>query len=114
MFSKRGSSALGSFQGVETVQAAAALNEEAGELSVFVIHADLNEPQMLSLDVRGFGGWEYAGHTEMFASSPDASNSYEHPDVLLPRKNGESSCDGGIVTARLEKASWNILHFTKK
>ncbi len=104
----------GGFEGVETVQAAAALNEEAGELSVFVINADLGEPQLLTLDARGFEGWKFAGHTEMYASSPDASNSYEHPDVLLPRRNEESSCDGGIVTARLEKASWNILHFTKK
>ena len=33
----------GGFEGVETVQAAAALNAEAGEMTVFVINADPNE-----------------------------------------------------------------------
>ena len=99
---------------METVQAAAAMDEEAGELSIFVINADLNEPQLLTLDARGFDGWKFEGHTEMYADAPDAANSYEHPDRLIPRENGETSCDGGTVTARLEKASWNILRFSKK
>ncbi len=101
------------FEGVDTIQAGAVYNEEAGELNVIVINADLNEPQLLTLDARGFEGYRFAGHTEMFAANPEDANTFEHPDTILPRTNEETSCDGGILTARLEKASWNVLRFVK-
>ena len=101
----------GGFEGVPTVQAAAALNGEAGELTVFAINADLNEAQELTLDLRGFEGWRFEEHIEMFAKDPDAVNTWDHPDRILPRRNGDTRCDGGILTARLEKGSWNVFGF---
>jgi alpha-N-arabinofuranosidase len=103
----------GGFTGVETVQAAAALNEEAGELTVFVINADAEEDQELRLDARGFEGWTFEEHIEMYAEA-DASNTWDHPDRILPRTNGETRAEKGIVTARLRKESWNVLRFTNR
>ena len=103
----------GGFTGVQTVQAAAALHEEAGELTVFVINADREEQQELSLDVRGFEGWHFAEHIEMYAPEPDACNTWEHPDVILPRRNGETHAEKGLLTAVLRPESWNVLRFRK-
>ncbi|MBR4458445.1 MAG: alpha-L-arabinofuranosidase [Clostridia bacterium] len=101
------------FEGVETVQAAAALNEAEGVLSVFVINADLAEGQQLRMDVRGFEGWRYVNHTAMSASGPEDRNTWDHPDVILPKENKETSCDRGILSAVLAPASWNVFRFEK-
>ena len=102
------------FENVDTIQAAAVLNEEKGEAYVIVINGDLTDSQLLSLDMRAFEGWHFDGHMEMFAASPEDANTFEHPETILPRCNAETACDGGIVTARLEKASWNVLKFVKE
>ena len=103
----------GGFTGVQTIQAAAALNEAAGEMTVFVINADAAEEQELKLDARGFEGWQFAEHIEMFAEDPEAQNTWDHPDRILPVRNTETKAEKGIVTARLKKESWNVLRFTK-
>ena len=99
------------FEGVDTIQAAAALDEEAGEMTMFVINADLEHAQQLSLDIRGFAGWAFVEHLEMHADSPDARNTWECPDTLVPRPVADTRFEAGMVQARLEKASWNVLRF---
>ena len=103
----------GGFTGVETVQAAAALNEETGELTVFAINGDPAEEQELRLDVRGFEGWQFAEHTEMYAEDPEAGNTWDHPETILPRKNTAAAMEKGILTTRLKKESWNVIRFRK-
>ena len=103
----------GGFTGVQTVQAAAALNEEAGEMAVFVINALADGEQELKLDARGFEGWKFAEHIEMYAEDPDAQNTWDHPDRILPTVNTATKAEKGIVTAKLKKESWNVLRFTK-
>ncbi len=103
----------GGFTGVRTVQAAAALNEEAGELTVFVINADLEEAQELAMDMRCFEGWKFDGHIEMYSDDPEAANTFEHPDRILPRKNAESRMEKGHLAAVLQPASWNAFRFRK-
>ena len=102
------------FEGVDTVQAAAALDEECGTLTVFAINADLDDAQLLELDARAFEGWTFREHIEMHASSPEIANTYENPNAILPRAVTGTRCEGGVVTAKLEKASWNVLRFEKK
>ena len=102
----------GGFENVDTIQAAAVLNEEQGELHLLVINADLNEDQLLTLEARAFEGYRFTEHIELFANSPDDKNTFEHPDTILPRSNTETTCDKGILTAHLHKASFNILTFT--
>ena len=104
----------GGFTDAETVQTAAALDEAAGELNVFVINADLAEDQELRLDVRGFDGWRLTEHVEMFAEHPDDANTWDDPGRILPRRNPDVRSEGGIVTARLRRASWNVLRFRRE
>ena len=103
----------GGFTGVQTIQAAAALDEEAGELAVFVINADAEEEQELKLDARGFEGWQFTEHIEMFTDDPEAQNTWDRPDRILPVRNTETKAEKGVVTARLKKESWNVLRFKK-
>ncbi len=96
------------FEGVETVQAAAAVCPETGELTVFILNADLLEDQVLTLNLKGFEGLSFIEHTELYSDDPGACNTFEHPDTILPGINRDTVLDGGILTARLHKASWNV------
>ena len=102
------------FEGVDTVQAAAALDEAAGRLTVFALNADLNECQALTLDVRGFEGWTFKGHSELYAQHPEDRNTFERPDVIIPHENAGTRFERGILTAALAPASWNVFCFKKR
>ena len=101
------------FEGVETIQAGAALDEAAGELTVFVLNADLQEEQQLRMDLRAFAGWRLLAHTELHAAHADDANSFERPDVIAPRTVPDTRMEGGTVTALLPGASWNVFRFAK-
>ena len=101
----------GGFTDVMTIQAAAALNEETGEMTVFVINADPEEDQELTLDARGFAGWRFDEHIEMCADD-SAVNTWERPDAILPRKSADARIEDGVLTVRLKPQSWNVLRFT--
>ena len=96
------------FEKAETIQTAAVQDPESGDVTVFVLNADLEEGQELTMDLRGFGGLTLQEHTEMYAEDPEARNTFETPGVLIPRQNRETALEGGILTAWLKKASWNV------
>ena len=102
----------GGFTGVQTIQAAAAMNEEAEELNLFVINAD-QEEQELAIDVRGFEGWQFREHIEMAAEKEGEANTWDHPDRIVPRTGTSAKMEKGRLTACLKKESWNVLRFTK-
>lgn len=102
------------FEDVDYIQAAAAMREEAGEMTVFVINADPADRHELTLDVRSFEGWTFAEHLEM--ATDDVKHvcaTYEHPDAVLPVVNGETICEKGTLHACLAPLSWNVFRFTK-
>ena len=101
------------FENVATIQSAAVLNQEENGLNVFVINADQEEGQELTLDVRGFEGWKFAGHTVLASEDPLARNSYEHPDVLAPVTDSGARFAKGVCTAVLPPLSWNVFRFTR-
>ncbi|HPR77432.1 MAG TPA: alpha-L-arabinofuranosidase C-terminal domain-containing protein, partial [Candidatus Limiplasma sp.] len=103
----------GDFDDVNYVQAAAALNEEDGELAVFVINADWEDAQAFTLDARGFEGWRFAEHLTMATADENARNTYENPNAILPKADPDTRCEKGIVTATLPKLSWNLFRFTR-
>ena len=101
----------GGFENVNTVQAAAAWDRDGNALTLFVINADLDEDQLLTVDVRGFEGVSFTQHTELYASSPDDRNTWEQPDRIVPVQASGTQCENGILLARIRKASWNVFRF---
>lgn len=101
------------FENVPYIHSAAAMDEENGEMAVFVINADENACHELELDTGAFAGWKYKEHTAMFTDDPDAYNDFEHPDAIRPETVCETECKDGIVNAVLKPLSWNVFLFTK-
>ena len=100
--------------GVPYVTAAAALNEEAGEFTVFVCNADWEQEEELTLDVRAFEGYAFVEHLAMYSDDFDAANSYENPDVIKPVAVKDTRCENGSISVKLKKLSWNVFRFEKK
>lgn len=103
------------FEDVDYVQTAAALNEEKGEMTVFVICADPAEKQEFTLDARGFEDWRFEEHICMFAKdAKNDRNTFEHPDTVLPIRNEKTKAHNGVVSAILEPLSWNVFRFVRE
>lgn len=73
--------------------------------------ADLDEDQRLTLNLKGFEGLNFTEHTELYADDPDARNTFENSNAIVPKKNQDTSLEKGILTAKLRKASWNVFRF---
>ena len=101
------------FENVAYIQSAAALNAAEDELTVFVINADWEDRQELTLDVRGFAGWRFAGHTALHSDDPEVRNTYERPDALIPHPVAGTRFENGLCTAVLPSLSWNVFRFVK-
>ena len=90
-----------------------ALNAEENELTVFVLNADWEDAHEFTLDVRGFDGWKFIGHSCLNSTDPDARNTFEHPDVIIPREIASTRMEDGICSAVLPALSWNVFRFKK-
>lgn len=102
----------GDFDQVHYVHAAAALNEESGELNVFVINADWEDEQDFTMDLRSFEGWQLCEHSVLYAEDINLFNSVENPEAIVP-KSGSAAMEKGILSAVLPKLSWNLFRFKK-
>ena len=100
--------------GIKFIEAAAALNEEKGELRVYAINRDWEDDSELTLDVSGFGDYVFCGHEELYNEDPDAHVTYENPDAIVPKINKESHFEDGCVNAVLRKLSFNVFCFRKQ
>ena len=101
------------FEKVQYVQAAATLQEENGEMTVFLVNADQTEAHELAMDVRAFEGWKLKEHVTLFTEDIDAYNDFDQPECIVPRQVSDTCMDGGRVTAVLPPMSWNMIRFEK-
>lgn len=101
------------FENVDYIQTAAAMNGEENELTVFVLNADWEDAEEFTLDARGFEGWKFKEHVALYSNDPNARNTFEDPNVLVPKAVKETACDQGVVSDVLPKLSWNVFRFTK-
>ena len=100
-------------EGVPFVDAAAAFNEEKGELNVFVINRRWDGSETLELDASAFEGYAFKEHIEMYSEDLGAANTWENPEAIVPKVNSAAVCENGRVKTELKSLSWNVLRFEK-
>ena len=98
----------GGYGAVPALDTLAVLMDD-GSVNVFVINR-AQEPVVLRVDARAFGGLEIARHVQM--TSPDllAVNDAANPQRVTPQE-GAASRDGRIA---LEPLSWNVIFMRKR
>lgn len=97
---------------VTDIDSVSVYNEEKDELTIFAVNRTLTEDIILTTDIRGFEGYRILEHIVMESDDIKAENSAKDQRVV-PRSSGQSEMDGGIVTSRLNKASWNVIRLGK-
>lgn len=101
------------FTDVPVLEAAAVLNEEKEQLTIFAINKDLNDSLVLECDVRNFEGYKIVNHIVLENDDVYAVNTEKEPYKVKPHNNGNAKIDDGIITASLSKLSWNVIVLKK-
>jgi alpha-N-arabinofuranosidase len=100
-------------EGLPYIDTASALDEEKGELNVFVINRNWESDNTAVIDVSGFEGWSFIEHIQMYSEDLGAANTYENPNAVVPTVNRDAVFDNGKVSATLKSLSWNVFRFRK-
>ena len=95
-----------------TVTAAAALDEKANALTVFVLNANLSAEVSLGLDLRSFGKIEMTGRSVLAGPDLGAVNTFERPNAVVPADVAVERGSEGTFSPILAPASWNVFRFS--
>ena len=100
-------------EGVNYIDAASAWDKEREQLAVFAINRSEEEEYPLTLDVKGFEDYVFAGHQEMHTADLDARNTFEEPDAIRPVENPGGTFEDGVLKTHVKPLSWNVILFRK-
>jgi len=95
------------FNDVPVMDAAATMDDE-GNVTIFAVNRDLQEPVALELDMRAFGGMTPVFHNVLHHDDMKAINTEENPDEVKPVQVPVQIEDGKLI---LPAASWNVIRF---
>lgn len=98
-------------EGVSFIDAASAWDQERKQLAVFVINRSEEEEYPLTLDIRGFEQYRFAGHQELVTDDLSARSTFEEPDRILPKANTEGIFEGGQLRTHVKPLSFNVILF---
>ena len=95
---------------VPYLETAAVANEETGELTIFAVNRNLEEPLLMNLDIKGFEGYKVTEHIVLECEDLKAVNTVANPGRVAPvTRSGSVSADGTCLEIKFEKASWNVI-----
>ena len=100
-------------EGVPYIDAASAWDKEAGRVAIFVVNKSETDEYPLAIDASGFEGYSFKEHLEMFSEDPDAQNSFENPDVIVPKPAGSATFADGKIKTYVKPLSWNLIILEK-
>lgn len=99
---------------VPYLETAGVLNEEKGELTVFVTNRSMDESADLTLKLEGFDA-VLAEHILLQSDRFDAVNTEEHPDAVAPSSTAPNAATrNGEIAVAIEPHSYNVLRFKLK
>ncbi|MGF7030061.1 alpha-N-arabinofuranosidase [Paenibacillus mucilaginosus] len=101
------------FTDVPHLESAVTYNEEEGTLTIFAVNRDLSDALELDCDLRQFEGYAVVEHIVLEHDDLKAANTLQEERVK-PHTGGSAKLDGGRLSARLGKASWNVIRLAKQ
>jgi alpha-L-arabinofuranosidase len=107
------------FGTVPVMDAVAVLADHTGdeqtsdpELTVFAVNRDQHEPCPVTIDLRALPSFRVANHTYLGDDDPEAVNSQDAPDRVVPRTvkgSGGIPVTDGVLRLNLPPLSWNMI-----
>ena len=91
----------------------AAVADETGGLSLFLLNRDLKQEMEVSLEARSFGRLAVSEALELRHDDLHATNTRDAPERVKPLPLQHVTIDDdGRLRARLKPASWNVIHLS--
>jgi alpha-N-arabinofuranosidase len=87
----------------------AAVTNDDGELSLFLLNRHLTEAMKVDIDARSFGPLSIKEALELTDQDLQAVNTEDDPDRIKPQRLQDSAVDGSRIQATLKPASWNLI-----
>lgn len=100
-------------EGVTYIDSACAWDKDIQRLTIFAINRSDDTEYPLHIDIKGFEGYEFKEHLEMFTKDMELKNSFENPDVLKPSANTSGTFTDGLFATHVKPLSWNVFVFEK-
>ncbi|MDQ3696089.1 MAG: alpha-N-arabinofuranosidase [Chloroflexota bacterium] len=101
------------FGAVPFLDAIAIHQEDSDTLTLFAVNRSLTDVLPIEVDLRRMPGYRVVEHLELADADPDATNTAERPDAVMPRTRGDTSVGNGVLSARLSPVSWNVVRLAK-
>lgn len=100
---------------VPYIEAAAILNEEDEELTLFAVNRSLYESINVACFFIGFEDYSVMEHIALESENLNAANTLANPNAVVPytRQGSCMNLRKGEFTIELQKASWNVIRFKK-
>ncbi len=95
---------------VPYLDAVAVHNEEKGEVTLFVLNRSLEEDIELACDLRTMNVTAAMEHIALEGYDMKQTNSPQ-AETVRPSVRPTPKLDGGMLSLKLDKASWNVLRF---
>ncbi|MGH2317801.1 alpha-N-arabinofuranosidase [Planococcus sp. SE5232] len=96
------------FTDVPYIDCAAVYNEEAEEVTIFMVNKHLHEAIPISCNVKSFDGYQLVEHIVLENEDLKAVNTASHQTVF-PHNNGSATLTEGLLEVNLSKTSWNVI-----
>lgn len=96
------------FKEVPYIDSVAVYNRNAGEVTIFLVNRCEEETQAFCSEFQGFYPDSILEHIQMFSRDKKATNLDDHNRVR-PKSDGNADIQNGVLTARLEPLSWNVI-----
>jgi alpha-N-arabinofuranosidase len=97
---------------VPVLDATAVRDEESGVVTVFAVNRDQHEPLALDIDVRALPALSVGEHVTLSDPDPDATNTLDRPDRVVPTRLADVKAADGTATAVLPALSWNMIRLS--
>ena len=88
---------------------AAATLDDSGSVTVFAVNRDQDQPMTVSVNVRALPELARAQHTVLHDDDPDAVNTAEAPDRVVPCRLDDLSILDGRLDVVLPPVSWSMI-----
>ena len=99
---------------VPLVDAVATINNDSGEVAVFLVHRSQDASTTVSIDVGSLGPVRLAESITLGDDDATAMNTLEHQDRVAPTPNRSARIEEGLLTVDLPAISWTALQLIQE
>ena len=97
------------FGAVPMLEATATIDQEHEQIAIFAVNRSQTESLAMEVDLRSLPGYSVIEHLVLDHADPDAVNTVEHPDMVVPRRVHDAVVRDNMLATTVPPLSWNVI-----